>query len=64
MYIDLTPEHWVALRFMRAYYDEHGAPADARFVMRHLRETCGAAPDSSRHIVISSFILTIAERTQ
>lgn len=41
--IDLTPDHWAAIRFMRAYYDEHGAPADARFVMRHLTETRRAA---------------------
>ena len=41
--IDLTPHHWVAIRFMRAFYDEHGAPADARFVVRHLRETRAAA---------------------
>ncbi len=41
--IDLTPDHWAAIRFMRAYYEEHGAPADARFVIRHLTETRGAA---------------------
>ncbi len=39
MGIDLTPEHWQAIRFMRAFYDEHRVPADARFVMRHLSES-------------------------
>lgn len=40
--IELTGDHWAAIRFMRAYYEEHRVPADARFVMRHLTETCGA----------------------
>jgi tRNA 2-thiouridine synthesizing protein E len=40
--LTLTPEHWSALRFMRAYFDERQTPADARFVMRHLTETHGA----------------------
>ena len=43
MNIDLTPEHWEAIRFMRAFYEEHRVPADARFVMRHLSETRGAS---------------------
>ncbi len=42
MSIELTPEHWEAIRFMRAFYEEHRVPADARFVMRHLTETRGA----------------------
>ena len=40
--LELTDDHWVAVRFMRAYYDEHQVPPDARFVMRHLSETTGA----------------------
>ncbi len=43
MGVELTPEHWDAIRFMRAYYEEHRVPADARFVMRHLTETRGAS---------------------
>ena len=42
MDIALSDEHWAAIRFMRAYYEEHQIPADARFVMRHLAETRGA----------------------
>ncbi len=42
MGIDLTPEHWEAIRFMRQFYEEHRVPADARFVMRRLTETRGA----------------------
>ena len=43
MDIELTPEHWEAIGFMRAYYEEHRVPADARFVMRHLTEMRGAS---------------------
>ena len=40
--IVMTPEHWSAVRFMRAFQDEHRVSPDARFVMRHLTETFGA----------------------
>ena len=40
--IELTDDHWVALRFMRAFQEEHQVAPDARFVMRHLTETLGA----------------------
>ena len=43
MDIEITPEHWEAIRFMRAYCGEHRLPAHARFVMRHLTETRGAS---------------------
>jgi len=42
MAIELTPDRWAVIRFMRAYYDEHQVRANARFVMRHLSETLGA----------------------
>ena len=41
--IDLTAEHWSAIRFMRAFLELHQVAPDARFVMRHLTETTGAA---------------------
>jgi tRNA 2-thiouridine synthesizing protein E len=40
--LTLTDEHWQALRFMRAWLDEHQVAPDARHVMRHLSETLGA----------------------
>ncbi|MFP5465447.1 MAG: TusE/DsrC/DsvC family sulfur relay protein [Gammaproteobacteria bacterium] len=39
--IGLTDDHWDAIRFMRAYYEEHQIAADARFVIRHLGERMG-----------------------
>lgn len=40
--IEITEEHWDVLRFMRAFFEEHQVPPDARFVMRHLSQTRGA----------------------
>ena len=40
--IELTDEHWRAIRFMRQWLDDHGVAADARHVMKFLagdRET-------------------------
>ena len=41
--IVLGEEHWNAIRFMREYYEEHQVAADARFVIKHLAATHGAA---------------------
>lgn len=41
--LELTPEHWAAIRFMRAFLELHQVAPDARFVMRHLSETSGAS---------------------
>lgn len=41
--MELTAEHWSAIRFMRAFLDRHQVAPDARFVMRHLSETTGAS---------------------
>jgi TusE/DsrC/DsvC family sulfur relay protein len=42
--IALSPLHWRALRFMRAFHEEHQLAPDARFVIRYLaqREGLGA----------------------
>lgn len=40
--IELNDDHWAALRYMRAFLDDHQVAPDARFVMRHLTETRGA----------------------
>ena len=41
--IELTAEHWIVIRFMRRFLEDHRVMADARFVIRHLTETTGAA---------------------
>ena len=35
-HIELTREHWIAIRFMREYYEQHHIAPDARHVMKHL----------------------------
>ncbi len=39
--IVLNDEHWAIIRFMRAYLDEHGICADARFAFQFLGEQTG-----------------------
>lgn len=41
--ITLTEDHWRVIRFMRDYYGSHQIAADARFAIKHLAETHGAA---------------------
>jgi TusE/DsrC/DsvC family sulfur relay protein len=40
--VALTEAHWVVLRFLRQYYDEHHIAPDARHVMKHLAAWRGA----------------------
>jgi TusE/DsrC/DsvC family sulfur relay protein len=40
--IALTEAHWVVLRFMRQYYDEHHIAPDARHVIKRLAAYKGA----------------------
>lgn len=42
MDIELTEEHWEALRFIRAFFEQHQVAPDARFVIKHLSEARGA----------------------
>jgi TusE/DsrC/DsvC family sulfur relay protein len=39
--IQLTNDHWDAIRYMRDYYAEHQIAPDARHVMKHLSERLG-----------------------
>ena len=40
--ITLTDEHWLVLRFMRQWLDEHQLIPDARHVMKYLSQQTGA----------------------
>jgi len=40
--IELTGDHWLAIRFMRQWQDEHQITPDVRHVMKHLTHTLGA----------------------
>jgi TusE/DsrC/DsvC family sulfur relay protein len=41
--IELTAEHWQAIRFMRAWLDEHRMAPDSRHVIKHLAQTLGGS---------------------
>lgn len=36
--LELTDTHWSAIRFMRAFFEEHQVTADVRHVTHHLSE--------------------------
>ena len=40
--ITLEDDHWVVIRFMRGYYEEHQVAPDARHSMKHLTQETGA----------------------
>jgi TusE/DsrC/DsvC family sulfur relay protein len=46
--INLTEDHWDAIRFMREYYVEHKIAPDVRHVMKHLAGRLG--PESRNKI--------------
>jgi len=50
--IQLTEDHWDALRFMREYYAEHQIAPDVRHVMKHLAIKHGPA---SRNMIFELF---------
>jgi len=37
----LTPAHWEVIRFLRAYYDEHGVQPQVRVMIRHFTQAWG-----------------------
>ncbi len=39
--LTLTPEHWQVIRFLRAYFHEHGVQAQVRVMIRHFSEVWG-----------------------
>ncbi len=49
--VDLTDAHWVAIHFMRDFYQEHQVIPDVRFVTRHLAERLGG----SRNLIFDLF---------
>ena len=49
--IQLSEQHWAAIRYMRDFFAEHQVIPDVRFVMRHLAEHHGG----SRNLVFELF---------
>jgi dissimilatory sulfite reductase related protein len=49
--IELTDAHWIAINFMREFYQEHQVIPDVRFVTRHLAASIGG----SRNLIFELF---------
>ena len=45
--LNLTPAHWELVRWLRAYYEEHGVQAQVRAMVRHFSEVWGAQRGSN-----------------
>ena len=39
--LDLTPERWAVVQFVREHFDERGTVPEARFVLKFLEQTLG-----------------------
>ncbi|MFN2308320.1 MAG: TusE/DsrC/DsvC family sulfur relay protein [Gammaproteobacteria bacterium] len=48
--IELTPEHWEVLNFLRAFYFEFGITPMVRILMKHMAEELGAERASRKHL--------------
>ena len=53
--IRLTPLHYEVIRFMRAYLDEHGIAADARFVQKFLAAQDGLSKSGAKRKMYELF---------
>jgi len=50
--IELSDAHWVAINYMRDFYQEHQVIPDVRFVTRHLAEHLGVP---ARNLIFELF---------
>lgn len=48
--LTLTPAHWELIRFLRAYYAEHGVQAQVRVMIRHFTAAWGPARGNNHHL--------------
>lgn len=48
--LELTEAHWELIRFLRAYWAEHGVQPQVRVMIRHFTERWGAERGSNHHL--------------
>lgn len=48
--LELTAAHWELIRFLRAYWAEHGVQPQVRVMIRHFSERWGAERGSNHHL--------------
>ena len=53
--LTLTPGHHEVIAFMRAYLDEHGIAADARFVLKFLAARDGLTKSGAKQALFALF---------
>ena len=46
----LTDEHWEVVRFLRAYYEQHGAQAEVRKMVKHFKKEWGEERGNSSYL--------------
>ena len=46
----LTPEHWEVIRFLRAYFHEHGVQAQVRVMIQHFEPLWGPQRGNNHHL--------------
>jgi tRNA 2-thiouridine synthesizing protein E len=48
--LELTDEHWQVIRFLRAWYHEHGVQAQVRVMIRHFTRAWGPERGSNHYL--------------
>jgi tRNA 2-thiouridine synthesizing protein E len=48
--LTLTDEHWAVIRFLRAFYAEHGVQAQVRVMIKHFTEVWGPERGSNHYL--------------
>ncbi|MGE5168887.1 MAG: TusE/DsrC/DsvC family sulfur relay protein [Rudaea sp.] len=48
--LPLTDEHWQVIRFLRAYFHEHGVQAQVRAMIRHFAQLWGPERGNNQHL--------------
>lgn len=48
--LELTEAHWELIRFLRAYWAEHGVQPQVRVMIRHFSARWGAGRGSNHHL--------------
>jgi tRNA 2-thiouridine synthesizing protein E len=48
--LELTPDHWELIHFLRAYFHEHGVQAQVRVMIRHFTALWGPQRGSNHHL--------------
>lgn len=48
--LELTPEHWEVIRFLRQHYHEHGVQAQVRVMIRHFTQAWDGRRGSNHYL--------------